>query len=431
MIMAPDRSCPPPVSGFTNLRLDFPRQVTLRNGIPMWVIDNGDDDINRLTYYFDGGFLREDRTFVAPTTVATLTEGSRSRDAAAIAEAFDYYGAVKQVSTGDAHSVVGLSSLNYNFADVLPVFQECVESATFPEHEFDVIRQQLASNCELAHERVKYLATKEMKRLYLGEGHPLSLRTTPDDILALTPDDVRRYHRRYFTPARCRLVFAGHITERELAIVDDVVGAWQPIGEPAEPVTWHVEPSPQMLSIVNKPDAVQSAIVMTVPTIGRRHPHYFKLRLLVMALGGYFGCRLMTNIREDKGYTYGIAANLLGSAFDAFVGISTECDTKYTWLVIDEVKNELRRLREEPIGEDELHTVKQHILSDLAKQLDTPFSVAAYVGSTILHGVYPEYYNEQVAAIAAATPNDLQEMAQLYLTDDKLRIVIACDKNRL
>ena len=90
MIMAPDRSCPPPVSGFTNLRLDFPRQVTLRNGIPMWVIDNGDDDINRLTYYFDGGFLREDRTFVAPTTVATLTEGSRSRDAAAIAEAFGH-----------------------------------------------------------------------------------------------------------------------------------------------------------------------------------------------------------------------------------------------------------------------------------------------------------------------------------------------------
>ena len=429
--MAIDRSCPPPISGFTNLHLDFPRQVTLRNGIPMWVIDNGDDDINRLSYYFDGGMLREDLTFQASITAATLTEGSRSRDAAAIAEAFDYYGALKQVNNGDAHSVVTLSSLNDNFAGVLPIMQECVAEATFPEHEFGVIRQQLASNCELAMERVKYLAMREMKRLYYGDGHPLSLRATPDDINALTPDHARSFHRQFFCPACCRIVLAGHITDRELAIVDDVVGSWQPAGEPADPVTWHINPSSQMLSIIDKPGAVQSAIVMTLPTIGRRHPHYFKLRLLVMALGGYFGSRLMTNIREKKGYTYGIGASLLGSAFDAFVGISTECDTKYTWNVIDEVKKELRHLREEPLGDNELHTVKQHVLSDLAKQLDTPFSMASYVGSTILHGVYPEYYNEQVAAIASASSHDLQEMAQLYLTEDKLRIVIACDRNRL
>lgn len=429
--MTVDRSCPPPVSGFTGLHLEFPRCVSLRNGIPVWVIDNGEDDINRLTYYFDGGMLHEDRPYQAALTMATLAEGNAHRDAAAIAESFDYYGSLKQANSGDAHSVVSLSSLNDNFAGALEVMQQCVATATFPDHEFGIIRQQQVSNCEIALERVKYLAMKEMKRLYYGDGHPLSMRATPGDIAALTPDDALRFHRRHFVPARCRLVLAGRITDRELATVDDLVGSWQPAGAPPEPVTWHVDPSPQMLSIVDKPGAVQSAIVITVPTVGRRHPHYFKLRLLVMALGGYFGSRLVSNVREDKGYTYGIVANLLGSAFDAYVGIATECDTKYTRAVIDEIKKELRRLRDETMGDDELYTVKQHMLSSLAKQLDTPFSIAGYVGSTIMHGVYPEYYNEQVAAIAAATPRDLQEMAQRYLPDDKLRIVIATDKSKL
>lgn len=429
--MTIDRSKRPPVSGFTHLHLDFPPQVTLSNGIKMWVIGDGDDDISRLSFFFDGGVLHEHKPMEAMLTAMTLTAGSSGRDAATIAEAFDYYGAWKQPGAYDAHTTLSITSLNDNLHGILPVLQECIEAPTFPEEEVEVLRAQLASNCDVAHQRVKYLALKEMKRLYYGDGHPLAMLATPQSIAGITTAHLVRFHREHFNPASCRLVLAGRVTDRELRIVDDVVGRWQPQGSPAPPVAWHINPSPLMHSIVHKPGGVQSAIVMTLPAIKRTHPHYLPLRLLVMALGGYFGSRLMTNIREQKGYTYGIAANLLGSAFDAYVGISTECATAHTWDVITEVKKELRRLREEPIGKEELNIVKQHILSSLAKQLDTPLSIGSYVATTILHGVYPEYYNRQVEAIMDATPAQLQDLACRYLNEDNLRTVIACDRTAL
>ena len=148
-------------------------------------------------------------------------------------------------------------------------------------------------------------------------------------------------------------------------------------------------------------------------------------------LGGYFGSRLMSNIREEKGYTYGINAFLLGRAEDGYIGVSTECDVRYTWKVIEEVKHEMKRLCDEPISLDELNLVRQFMLSDQVKTLDTPFNLASYVSSTWLYGVYPDYYNRQIDTILHATPVQLQQVAQRYLNLDKLRIVIAGDKSNL
>ena len=176
---------------------------------------------------------------------------------------------------------------------------------------------------------------------------------------------------------------------------------------------------------------MQSAIVMMIKAIPRKHPDYFKLRVLVTVLGGYFGSRLMSNIREDKGYTYGINSSLSGRAFDGYIGISTECDTQYTWQVIEETKKEMRRLQEEPIPQQELDIVKRHMLSDLVKTLDTPFNIGGYIGNMFCYGVYPEYFNEQVQEIINVTSDQLLTIAQRYFDLEKLRVVIACDKNKL
>ena len=168
-----------------------------------------------------------------------------------------------------------------------------------------------------------------------------------------------------------------------------------------------------------------------LPTVPRRHPDYIKLRLLATVLGGYFGSRLMANIREDKGYTYGINASLSGRSFDGYIGISTECDTQHCWNVIAETKKEMVRLCDEPIPEQELKVVKRHLLSDLVKTLDTPFNIAAYIGSMFCYGIYPTYFNDQVQEIIDANSSDLLDVAKHYLDMSKLRIVIACDKNSL
>jgi predicted Zn-dependent peptidase len=155
------------------------------------------------------------------------------------------------------------------------------------------------------------------------------------------------------------------------------------------------------------------------------------LRILVTALGGYFGSRLMQNIREDKGYTYGINAMLVGRRSGAKIVITSECDTAYTYLLVREVENEIRRIQDKLMSEEELDTVKNNMLSDLAKTLDSPFSMASCVSSNIIFSTGEDYFNRQIAEITKITTKELQEVANKYLDVSKFYTAIAGDEKQL
>ncbi|MBP5687514.1 MAG: insulinase family protein [Muribaculaceae bacterium] len=429
--MAIDRSTPPPVSDFGDISLNVPEPITLSNGMKMWIASNREEEINKLSIYMTGGAFQESRPTQATACSIAVFNGNKEMNYAEIAEAIDFYGAWRSAQVFDNCTAFSLSSLNENFDKTLPIFIESLRTPVFPDNEFEPIRRQLAVSIATSREKVKYLANKEIMRLYYGKNHPLATDPTPDDINALTQKDMRSFHSSFYKAQNCNLVFAGNISDKEIATVETVLGEWLPDGEPTPQVESPFEPSDEMFKIVDKPGGVQAAIVMMLKTVPRRHPDYFKLRILATVLGGYFGSRLMKNIREDKGYTYGISANHSGRAFDGYVGIATECDTRHTWNVINETHNEIKRLHDELIPEQELETVKRFMLSDLVKTLDSPFNIAAYIGNMFCYGTYPTYFNEQVQEIRSVTSLQLQEIARKYLDISKLRTVIACDKNSL
>ncbi len=429
--MAIDRSTAPPVRDFGDICLNVPEPITLRNGMKMWIASNGEEEINKLSIYMTGGAFQESRPVQATACSIAVFNGNSKMSFSQIAEAIDFYGAWRAAQVYDNCTAFSISSLNENFERTLPIFVESLRTPIFPDNEFEPIKRQLAVSCATAREKVKYIANKEIMRLYYGKNHPLATNPTPDDINALTQEHMRSFHSTFYKAQNCNVVFAGNISDREMAVVEDVLGEWQPSGEPAQQVELPFSPSSEMLKIVDKPGAVQSAIVMMLKTVPRQHPDYFKLRILCTVLGGYFGSRLMKNIREDKGYTYGISANHSGRAFDGYVGIATECDTRHTWDVISETHNEIKRLRDELISQQELETVKRYMLSDLAKTLDTPFNIASYIGNMFCYGTYPSYFNDQVQEIRNVTSNQLQDIARRYLDISQLRTVIACDKNSL
>lgn len=429
--MAIDRRTPPPVRDFDDIRLDVPAPITLSNGMKMWVVGNGEDEINRLTIHMTGGAFQEERIMQATACSMAVFNGNKNMTYAQIGEAIDYYGAWRAMQVYDNCTSFSLASLNENFDKTLPIFIDSLRFPVFPENEFSLNKRQLSVNLATTREQVKYIAGKEISQLYYGKNHPLATDPTPADIESLTQEHIDRFYSNYYKAQNCNLVLAGQITDKEIAIIENVLSQWKPDGEPTQPVFPPFNPSDKMLEVVNKEGAVQAAIVMMLKTVPRRHPDYFKLRLLTMVLGGYFGSRLMTNIREDKGYTYGIYSSLSGRSYDSFIGISTECNTQHCWNVIDETKKEMNRLCEELIPDQELQMVKRHILSDLAKTLDTPISISGYLGGMFCYGIYPTYFNEQVQAIINTTRSELIEIAQKYLDTSKLRIVIACDKSKL
>ena len=429
--MSIDRSTPPPISDISNLSLNVPEPVILSNGMKLWVVGNGEDEINKLSIYMTGGAFQEDCPMQATACSMAVFNGNKNMTYAQIAEAIDFYGAWRSMQVYDNCTAFAISSLNENFERTLPIFIDSLRFPTFPDNEFELNKRQLSVNCATAREKVKYIANKAILRLYYGENHPLATDPTPEHINSLTQKHILDFYNQHYKAQNCNLVIAGKITDREINTLETVMSQWKadspptPISEPP------ASPSSEMLKIVNKSGAVQSAIFMMLKTVPRGHKDYFKLRILTTLLGGYFGSRLMANIREDKGYTYGINAILSGRAFDGYIGISTECDTQHTWNVINETKKEMSRLRNELIPDKELQIVKRHMLSEMAKTLDTPFNIGSYIGNMFCYGLYPTYFNEHVDEIINVTSEQLLVTAQKYLDISKLRIVIACDISKL
>jgi len=429
--MSIDRSIPPPASNLRDISLSVPEPVILSNGMKMWVVGNGEEEINKLSIYMTGGTFQESRVMQATTCSLSVFNGNKNMDYDQIAEAIDYYGAWRSLQVYDNCTCFSLSSLNENFNKTLPIFIDCLRFPTFPKPEFELVKRQLSVNCATARERVKYLANIEMMRLYYGATHPLAVNPTPEEIESMDEETIKDFFNKNYNAQNCQLVFAGNITDDEINIVENTLNDWKPTGAPSPILRPAAKPGNEMLKIIHKEGAVQAAIAMTIKAIPRGNPDYIKLRILVTVLGGYFGSRLMTNIREEKGYTYGINANLSGRDFDGYVDISTECDSQLTWKVIEEVKIEMRKLIDKPIDDNELNTVKQYMLSDLAKTLDTPFNVANYIGNMFCYGTYPSYFNDHVKEIKNINSTELQDIARRYLDTDKMRIVIVCDKNKL
>lgn len=427
-----DRSIRPSVAAFSNVRLDFPKPSVLSCGIPIWVIDGGVEDICQLNVYITGGTIHEQMPLQSLLTALMVLEGSKQYDSREIAELLDYHGAWKLAQNHDAMCQLTLSAMNEYYQRLLPFVVDGLAQPTFPEHEFEQYKKRYAASYATMQNRVKYLAAVELRRLYYGAEHPLVADVEPERLMQMSVDDLKQFFARYYHQANCQIIIAGKVTDKMLADTDAAFSAWSDNhGKADGQMDWNFTPSPTMLSVVDKPGAVQAAVAMAIQAVGRNHPDYLKLRMLCMVLGGYFGSRLMSNIREEKGYTYGINAFLSGREQDGYVGVSTECDVRYTWQLIDEVKWEMQRLREQLIPEDELALVRQFMLSEQVKTLDTPFNVASYVASTLLYGVYPEYFNRQIDTILHTTPQQLREVAQHYLDLDRLRIVIAGDKERL
>lgn len=162
-----------------------------------------------------------------------------------------------------------------------------------------------------------------------------------------------------------------------------------------------------------------------MPAIDRNHPDYIVLRLLVMALGGYFGSRLMSNIREDKGYTYGINSYLLGYPEGGLIGISSSTDNSTADALIEETIGEIKRLSKGDFTEDEIARLKQHAMSTLASSLDSSFDIMEYYINGLVAFIPSNYFEEQVKAVKSLTPELLTRVAREHLSLDRLNIAVA------
>lgn len=418
----PDRQTPPAIHPFAPLTM--PREIaeTLDNGLIFHRFSGGDQPVCNLTLHFLGG-ISEMGEAAAKILASQLSEGTENRTADEIAETLDYCGARFSSQVQAHHTTVKLSLLTSGLPEILPVLAEMITAPSFPEDRLEVARQRLVSALQVSHEDPSAVADMKLQPLFWGKDNPLGREMTENDICNVNADTLHRNHRRLLCPAKMHAYLSGLLDNENISAVRDFLTNIQQLSSGYDMELHPPVPEPGGTAVTTgMPAALQSAISCFIPTPEREHPDYVPLRFAVMALGGYFGSRLMSNIREEKGLTYGISAALMGSQDGAQVYISTTTDRSATDIVLNEIKHELKELSSNPPAGQELERFRTYAMTGLAELLDNPFSVMQYYGSQNLVGTPSDYFERQQAVLTALTPDEIARVSTKYLNPDKLLI---------
>ncbi len=417
-----NRKIAPPIIDAVNFNLHLKPydHFTLDNDVPVYTIHAGAQEVVQIEMVFFAGNWYEEQKCVAAATNYLLKNGTASMSAFQVNEVFDYYGAYCNRSCYNETSVVTLHTLTKHLGELLPVMAEMITDASFPEQELEIFKQNSKQRLTVNLQKPEFVAGRLIDSYVYGSDHPYGKYTNAEDIDALTIDQLKAFYQQYYVHGNCAMFVSGNLPAGIREQLNAAFGKLQ-LSKPAFNTSF-IQTTPvtqKKHTIENDPNAVQGAIRMAQPFPNRHHPDFKKVVILNNVFGGFFGSRLMSNIREEKGYTYGIHSYLQNHLQETAWMVSTEAGKDVCNATIEEVYKEMKRLREEPVDEEEILLVQNFMMGGILGDLDGPFQIMAKWKNIILNGLEENYFYDSVKAIKETNAEELMELANKYLHPEK------------
>ena len=425
-----DRTFQPPVCEPEDFSIQRPECQVLPNGIPLNILNVGDNEVVRIDVLMKGGRWHQDLPLQALFTNRMLREGTLRYTSSEIAEKLDYYGAWLELSSAAEYAFITLYSLNKYLPQTLDVLESMVKEPTFPEKELQTVIANNVQQFKVNSSKVDFLAHRGLAEAIFGKHHPCGRVVQEEDYTHINSEVLRRFYEDHYHSGNCSMYVSGKVTPEVVRCIERHWGE-APWGScTAEKVerTWNIVKDARKRVHVEKEDALQSSLRMGGFSLDRKHPDYLKLRVLVTLFGGYFGSRLMSNIREDKGYTYGIGAGLVSYPGTSLLVVSTEAANEYMESVITEVYHEMDRLRQDKVPAEELEMVRNYMLGDMCRSYEGAFSLSDAWIFIETAGLKPDFFDASLAAIREVTSDELLSLAQRYFCKENLIEVVAGKK---
>lgn len=402
----------------------------LSNGIPFFSLSAGSQEITKLEFIFRAGMYQQQETLVASATNSMMELGTKSYTANELSDGIDFYGSFLELSVEQDFANVTIYSLNKHLENTLRYLEEILKYPVFPEHEFETYMANKKQKYFINSQKVSVLARRKFVELLYGEQHPYGKNVLESDFDRLKIQDLKNFFNQHYNAGQCTILASGKLPENIIAIVETFFGkkVWPSSSNVVEQKQHLITTTNNPKTFIQKEDAVQSAIRIGRVLFNKTHPDYFKFQILNTVLGGYFGSRLMANIREDKGYTYGIGSGLTNLVHSGYFFISTEVGAEVTQLAIDEVYFELKRLREDLIDTSELDTVRNYVLGHFLRSVDGPFSLASKFKNIWEYGLDYSFYDNYFYAVKTVNPKDLRDLANQYFQEKDLIECVAGKK---
>ncbi len=426
--MSLDRSTPPAIHDAVEFDYKLPplNTETLNNGLPLYWIDAGVQDVVQIDWVFPAGLWFEKKEAIAHATAGLLKNGTSKHTAGQISEALEFYGAQLKTSAGNDLATLSLYSLTKHLPALLPMVLEILTESIFPEDEVEIYKRNVTQRLLVNLRQCDFVANQKIDAQLFGEHHPYGRFTRRETIDAITREDLIAFYKGHYSLANVRMFMGGRVTADDVKHLNDVFGKATLVPTPVEPIVFEPKSKAERVQhISNDPDGVQGAIRIGRLFPNRHHPDYTPMVVLNTLFGGYFGSRLMSNIREDKGYTYGIHSSLSPEINGGSLTIHTETGRDVTEAAVTEIYKEMELLCNEPVDDEELLLVKNYLLGNILGDLDGPFSILQRWRTLILNGFTEEQFNRNISIYKNITAAELQQLAKKYFVkEDFFEIVV-------
>ena len=402
-----------------DLQLKNCDRFTLDNKVPVYAMNAGAQDVVMVEWVFDAGNWYDKQPMVAATTNFLIKNGTTSKTAYQINDFFEFHGAYLNRSCYNETASITLHCLSKHLETLLPVVREIIETSIFPEEELAIYIQNQKQRLSVNLQKCDFIANRLIDEYLFGINHPYGTYSNAEDYDALNTDLLKAFYKQYYLNGSCKIFVAGKMPTGYQSMLNKAFGTL-PLHADTPLVVEHpiVTAAQKKVEIINDENGVQGAIRMARPFPNRHHPDFQKAHVLNTLFGGFFGSRLMSNIREDKGYTYGIHSYFQNHVHASAWMISTEAGRDVCAATITEVIKEMELLRNELVDMEELNLVRNYMIGSLLGDLDGPFQLIGRWKNYVLNGLDENYFYKSIETIKSVTPQELQRLANTYLQPD-------------
>lgn len=418
----------PKIQHIEKISFSNPEEIILKNNIKLFGFNGAKKEILRIDLIFNSGRWTEPGKIVAETTAKLFKSGTSKLSSFELNEQIDFYGSTIKATAGYNTFTVSLYCMNRFLEPSLQLLKACLTETIFPQEEIDLFQKNSTAKIKINQEKNDYLADVAFKKAVYGEAHPYGYENTEIAINNITQKLLLQFYEQDIQPDNCTIFIAGKYAEPELKLIEEYLGSWNKdsrLENKESRIKNHeIKISNDKKIHIKNEKSVQASIIIGKELFNRHNEDYASFVLLNTIFGGYFGSRLMSNIREEKGLTYGIHSSLAALKHNGFFSIQTDTNLENKELCLNEIYVELERLQTELIGEEEITLAKNYLLGKFLSRTDGAFNRIEVFKSFFIENIDIHKFEEIVETIKQTNALSLQLLAQKYLQKDTMFEVV-------
>lgn len=386
----------------------------------LWMKEVANDTV-RLELFFDAGLIRGGQS-IPKIVKSLLLSGTDTQTSLEIQEGIDACGGYVDIDLGSETAIISIYCLREHILTVAQQVFNAIQHLSFRENEVTDILNTLSHEFKVNKQKVKSVVSEAFRLESFPNNPVYGWKTELSDFEESRPAAYKTFWKEHYLNGLTRMALVGNLDQDTVDALIDLFGKWSKVGKPEYGKEFSAAPKRVHIDVE---DAIQTAIRIGNFSITKQHEDRHGFGVLNTILGGYFGSRLMSNIREDKGYTYGIGSGVIDYHHGCSFVIMTEVGKDVAEATLAEIKKEIEVLQTELVGEEELNLVRNYMMGQLLRSADGPYAMLDMYNGTDIYGLGLEYYDQAIEKINSITAEDLRNLAKEHLNWDNFIVATA------